>query len=63
MNWETRIPQQVAARYELRYPGPFALMGFEYRAGFYSNFWGDYPFTPAREVRDTIFILREPRPR
>ena len=45
----------------LSYPGPFAILSFEQRAGFYSNFWGPYPFVPAGQVADTVLVLR-PRP-
>ena len=60
-NWRRGSwPRAAAGRYELRYPGPFALLGFDHGAGFYSNYWGDLPFVPVAELRDTIWILRQP---
>lgn len=56
-----RLPGDVVKSWELSYPGPFAILSFEHRAGFYSNRWGVYAFAPSSHVSDTIFLLR-PRP-
>ena len=59
-NWEVQgIPDVVVARYEIGYDGPFALLSSRRQAGFYSNFWGDWPFVPAAQVDDVIFVLRD----
>jgi hypothetical protein len=59
-NWDAAVPAEPAAQFEIGYPGPFALLSFEHRAGFYSNYWGSYPFVFAPQVRDTIVIVRGP---
>lgn len=59
-NWDAPLRGEIAQRWELAWPGPFALMSVERRAGFYSNYWGFYPFVPARSVRDTAAIVRAP---
>jgi hypothetical protein len=51
----------IDAARAVSYAGPFAILSFDDRAGFYSNFWGPYPFVPALQVTDTILVLR-PRP-
>jgi len=56
-----RVPQGIAQSWELSYPGPFAILSFEHRAGFYSNHWGPYAFVPSRRVTDRIYLLRVPR--
>jgi hypothetical protein len=55
------LPQvsRVVAAQELHYPGPFAVMNAEHRAGFYDFAWGPWPFTPASEVKDTIVVFEE----
>ncbi len=60
-NWEiTQLPRGIVGRHELAYPGPFALLDFDRNAGFYSNFWGDWPFAPAARVTDRILVLADP---
>ncbi|MFP8878015.1 MAG: glycosyltransferase family 39 protein [Myxococcota bacterium] len=62
-DWETdRLPRGVVRSWELSYPGPFAILSFEHRAGFYSNRWGVYAFAPSDRVSDTIFLLRTRAP-
>jgi hypothetical protein len=59
-NWETgELPRDVVQTWELSYPGPFAILSFEHRAGFYSNRWGEYPFVPSARVSETMLLLRK----
>ncbi len=56
-----RLPQGIIRSWDLSYPGPFAILSFEHRAGFYSNRWGLYAFAPSGRVTDKVYLLRERR--
>ena len=57
-----QLPRGIVQSWDLSYPGPFAILSFEHRAGFYSNRWGVYAFAPSARVSDTIFLLRTRAP-
>lgn len=59
-NWAAEpVERDLVQRWELSYPGPFAILSREHRAGFYSNAWGVFPFAPSARVSDTMLLLRD----
>ncbi len=48
---------RLLARHPLAYPGPFAVLNPDLDAGFYSDYFGAFPYVPAAVVGETVLVL------